>query len=461
MNSNGSEDSARPNAGPLATRNGVADLCLDSPAPPRSTDPVAVAPHADKTPEAVVAALATQTHKLAGFSKTPAPTSETPELTFTVLAPLLAARRRMRVIDPRTNTSGRTRNLALRRPEWPAAVPIYDATRLTTMLVFDFDSKKHGAPAVDRDVAKVTAWLRDCGGQWISDHNPGNGGRHVIVLLAVGESYRRVNIEPVMRLLADRLPTLDLSPMLNEKTGYITPPGSATKDGGSRLLDGPLKDAVAACAARSEPGVIARLRLLLGDSLQTAHTPPSALSTPETVSADLWNGTGADARLRPEWRLRTEIPAVPLAFARHGTMPKDGRYRSRTEGCQSVLAHAALRGLSLAEVQVLVHASDADAWTGLRARYEEDEHRADAHLQHDWSRACHWTSQHIPILRSSGHGEHVVHTPPWGKSSAGRETPRTHAGLRRLLAGCKPASRDSLTGGQRWRCFRHSRMPLG
>ncbi|MGN2642279.1 hypothetical protein ACTD5D_40150 [Nocardia takedensis] len=302
-------------------------------------------------------------------------------------------------------------------------MPIYDKTLLTTTLVFDFDSKTHGAPAVERDVAKLSAWLRDCGGRWISDHNPGNGGRHVIVLLAVGESFRRVNIEPTMRLLAGRLPTLDLSPMLNERTGYITPPGSATKEGCSRLLDGPLEDAIAACAIRSEPGLIARLRLLLGDSLQTVRTPVS--DTPETTPADMWEGTGADARLRPEWRLTsTEIPAVPAAFAHHGTMPKDGRYDTRTEGCQSVLAHAALRGFSLTDVRARVYARSDDAWTGLRSRYEEDKHRADAHLQHDWSSACRWTSEHAPLLRSHGHREHEVHTPPVrGESVRARETP--------------------------------------
>ncbi|MBH0780353.1 hypothetical protein [Nocardia bovistercoris] len=341
---------------------------------------------------------------------------------FAALAPLLAARPRMRVLNPRSNTSQRTRSLTLTRPAWPAAVPIYDPARLTTMLALDFDSKRHGAPAVERDVAKMTAWLRDCGGRWISDHNPGNGGRHVLVLLARGESYRRVNIEPVMRLLANRLPTLDISPMLNEKTGYITPPGSATKDGGSRLLDGPLAAAIDACASRSEPGVIARLRLLLGDSLQTSPAPaPTVL---DTVPADLWEGTGTDARLRPEWQLRSEIPSIPTAFAVLGAMPSDGRYGSRTEGCQSVLVHAALRGMSLTDVQARVYSADADAWSGLRARYDNDGHRAAAHLRHDWSNACHWTSRHVQLLRYPGHREQVVRTPPGGTGTiSARDTP--------------------------------------
>ncbi|MGN2642487.1 hypothetical protein ACTD5D_41200 [Nocardia takedensis] len=331
-----------------------------------------------------------------------------------MLAPLLAARPRMRLIDPSTNKAQRTRVLTRTRPAWPAAVPIYDAARLTNMLALDFDSKRHGAPAVARDIAKVTAWLAECGGRWIVDRNPGNGGGHVLVLLAEGETFRRVNLEPVLRLLAGRLPTLDLSPALNDRTGYITPPGSATKDGRSRLLEGTVAAAREACAKRSEPGVLARLRLLLGDSLQTPRT--SAPTVPEPVDTDLWEGTGAEARLRPPWRLRSEIPAVPDAFARHGAMPSDGRYPSRSEGCQSVLQHAALRGLSLAEVQALIHASDETAWTGLRAVYDESGHRAEIALRHDWSSACRWTSQHAPLLRSPGHREHQVRTPPGGGS---------------------------------------------
>ncbi|WP_433603748.1 hypothetical protein ACQPXH_33150 (plasmid) [Nocardia sp. CA-135953] len=338
----------------------------------------------------------------------------------------------MRVIDPATNKSKRTRALTTKPPAWPAAVPIYSPVRLTDKLVFDLDSKTHGRLAVARDAAKLKLWLTECGGRSISDHNPGNGGRHVITPLAVGETFRLVHIEPVMRLLKSRLPTLDLSPMLNEKTGYITPPGSATKEGCSRVLDGTLADALEVFTVRSAPGLLARLRLLLGDTLQqptdrpgpvAAAAQPAASYAGQPSLGDLWEGVDAAARLRPEWRLTSPIPAVPAAFARHGTLPKDNRYPTRTEGSQSVLQHAALRGYALDDVQAHIYGPAEDLWAGLRARYDEDGDRAAAHLRHDWANACSWTSQHIHVLRSPGHSEREVRTPPAGdRSGIGRDT---------------------------------------
>ncbi|MFI5541547.1 hypothetical protein ACIA5H_34710 [Nocardia sp. NPDC051900] len=358
----------------------------------------------------------------------PAQAAEAPELVFAYLAAAIAAHPRMRVIDPATNKARRTRKLTRKPPSWPAAVPIYNLVRLTSMLVFDFDSKRHGAAAVSRDVAKLKAWLAAVGGRWISDHNPGNGGRHVIVFLAEGEAFRKVNIEPVMRLLKSRLPTLDLSPMLNETQGFITPPGSATKEGCSRILDGSLAAALEACAVRSEPGLVARMRLLLGDSLAPTiplAPRPAAESTEHHPDVDLWEGSESARRLRPEWRLTSPMPAVPAAFAVHGTLPPDNRYPTRSEGCQSVLQHSALRGLCLDDVQTRIYATGDDAWAGLRAWYDEHGTRADAHLRHDWGNACQWTSAHIHLLRSSGHSEGVGRTPPSGGSLATRETPHS------------------------------------
>ncbi|MBF6371164.1 hypothetical protein IU469_36545, partial [Nocardia puris] len=98
----------------------------------------------------------------------------------------------------------------------------------------------------------------------VSDRNPGNGGRHLLAFFAAGETYSRADVEPVLRRLADRLPTLDLTPMLTARTGSITPPGSATRDGHFRVLDGSLEDALAAVRQRSEPGLLERLRAFLG-----------------------------------------------------------------------------------------------------------------------------------------------------------------------------------------------------
>ncbi|WP_280421384.1 hypothetical protein [Nocardia carnea] len=324
----------------------------------------------------------------------------------------------MRLIDPETNKAGRGRKLSKRPPSHPAAVPIFDTTHRTDKLVFDLDSKTHGPAAVARDAALLRGWLDECGGRWISDHNLDNGGRHVIVALAAGETFRLVNIEPLLRLLAARLPTLDLDPMLNDHTGAITPPGSATRQGGYRQLDGSIADAVEALQVRSQPRLIARMRALLGDTIHPyATTPATNQKQPGHIAgvdtSDLWEGDGSQARLRPYWKLTTAIPAVPYAFAVRGDLPHDGRYSSPSEARQSVLAAAALRGMCLDDIRERMLDTSSTAWTGLTHSYTTKyEDRASQRLTQDWTNACRWASEHIQVLRSPGHKTSRQHTPP-------------------------------------------------
>ena len=63
-----------------------------------------------------------------------------------------------------------------------------------------------------------------------------NGGRHILVPLA--HSATVDDLRPLLYVLAERCPTLDISPMLNPRTGCLTPPGSPCREGGHRTLLG-------------------------------------------------------------------------------------------------------------------------------------------------------------------------------------------------------------------------------
>lgn len=357
-----------------------------------------------------------------------APSSESPELVWASLAPVIAATRSMRLIDPETNSGRRGRALSKRLPALPAAVPIYNPkTRTTRLLVFDFDPKDLGPAAVAQDADRLASWLRECGGRWISDHNVAGGGRHIIVALARGEAFHKEAIEPLMRLLKRLLPTLDIAPMMNPTRGAITPPGSATRAGGHRVLDGTIAEALAVFTQRSAPGLVAHLRAFLGDTIQPAAARRGCTTEPRgQLATDMWEGSGESVRLREAWRLRSPIPEIPAAFAAVGAMPADGRWLSPSEARQSVLYHSALRGLRLTDVQDRMRATDDTAWAGLNAAYARyrDSTQAATSLAADWAKACHHAAANIEFLRSPGHREGVPHTPPSPLGEESRRQPR-------------------------------------
>ncbi|MDE1674350.1 hypothetical protein [Nocardia gipuzkoensis] len=341
----------------------------------------------------------------------PAPADVARELAWATLAPLIAARPSMRLIDPDTNTTVSTRRLTRRPPAFPAAVPVYDAAHRTRLLALDFDSKRHGAVQVAQDVAYAKAWLRACGAVPVSDLNPANRGRHVLVSFAPGETHSRDEIEPVMRLLGSRLPTLDIGLMLNPRTGAITPPGSATRDGAVRELDGTVDEAAAALRQGAEPGLLARLREYLG--VGPDHTTPEQRSAaPVELSADLWEGAGSSARLRAPWCWRSPIPSPVEVFATSGVMPADGRWPSRSEARASVLAVCAKRGWSLDDVR----ARRDDTWQGLAGAYAHYR-RPDEALAADWERICTRWITASALVRSPEHRLRTL-TPPEGAYSS-------------------------------------------
>lgn len=328
----------------------------------------------------------------------PGPAS--PAATWKALAHLIAARPKIRVWDPTTNKFDTTKNLTNRLPIVPAAVMLYSHNR-TQVLALDFDTKHHSQQTVDADFARALSWITEAGGVAATDHST-SGGRHIIVPLAIGTTATLAEIIPLMRLLEARLPSLDKTPMTNPKTGCITVPGSACREGGHRILDGSLAAAIDAFTTRSEPGLLPRLNVLLG------ALNPAPTTTPPPTAGHNTTGTGHHERLRLEYTRDTDLPEHITAYATTGQLPPDRRWRSHSEARQSVLAHAALHGHSLATVHALM--APGRPWhTGLTAAYARYSHNADNALQRDWRKALTWAATHSPDFRPS-RAQEQVHT---------------------------------------------------
>lgn len=240
--------------------------------------------------------------------------------------------------------------------------------------------------AVDRDVHQAVAWIRQCGGQAVVDSSTRHG-MHVYVPLA--ESLRRDRLTHLLTLLKARLPTLDITPMLNPNTGCITPPGSPCKSGGHRrLVNMTITQAIAAFTTRSAPGLPHRLANLLD------HRPLSATAANDTedpptdrtsAPADYKPGPAEDARIaHPSAApLRPWVPA----FLTTGTPPDlvdpSGRPFTRSHARLSILEQHAARGWSLIDIKATRH---DPTWAGFWSGYA---HRRDAQkrLTIDWERA--------------------------------------------------------------------------
>lgn len=339
-------------------------------------------------------------------------------------APLLAARGSMRLWDPELRAyRARAQRFTRRLPSLPAAVPLYLRGR-TRVLALDFDARHGSREAVTDDVDRCVGWIVECGGRVVVDRSP-SGGQHVLVPLPIGITLGRDEIEPIIRLLAERLPSLDLTPMLNSATGCLTPPGSATRDGGHRVLVGSLDDAVDAFTVRSDSRFLARLTELLGgirphratapDTTTTSRAPRTPRATgsraPRAVRAphaDLWEGDGERARLRAQVRLRSPLPDAVRRFAVHGTDPGDRRWHTRrgrldrSRARQSVLAAAVLRGYSLTDIHTHLPAAGGN-WAGFWSAYDRYGRGARDALRRDWARACDWAASNAPEFLSFAH----------------------------------------------------------
>ncbi|MEW1739678.1 hypothetical protein AB0346_27395 [Nocardia beijingensis] len=321
----------------------------------------------------------------------------------------------MRLWNPSLNGyNDRARTLTRKLPDQPAAVPIYRDGR-TRLLALDFDSTRGGTVAVDRDVERCLRWVREAGGRAITDHST-SGGRHILIPLPHGDTLDLARAESLVRALAARLPSLDITPMLNPATGCITPPGSRCKQGGYRRLDGSLDDALDALTTRSAPGFVARLRHLVAGTAHETSTARGACAIPRapraaddiTREVQLWEGEGERARLRAEYRRQSPISATIEDFTRGGAAPADGRWTTRagrldrSAARQSVLAAALVRGYSYLDVRAQLPAAGG-SWRGFADAYRRYGHGADAAMRRDWNSACRWAERTVPEFLSVAH----------------------------------------------------------
>jgi hypothetical protein len=310
-----------------------------------------------------------------------------PDTVWKSLSPLMAARRSMRLWSA-TGKFDTSRTLTNRRPAVPAAVPIYARGR-TNLLALDFDAKHHSPAQVDADVALVLKWLHECGAQTVTDRST-SGGRHVLVPLAADTPLRVDNFRDLMTLLSDRLDTFDCTPMLNTSTGCITPPGSECREGGHRILDGSLDQAIYAFTTRSEPGVVARLVAMLGGGVGRRHTTSVRAVEASLIEDERLVGVGEERRLHRRFHRNTPIPTVVENFATNGTL--DRRWRTRSEARQSVITHAVLRGANTATI---IGAVASNQWPGVRASYERYGKNANTAIARDVNKALTWAAANV------------------------------------------------------------------
>lgn len=329
----------------------------------------------------------------------PAPIA--PGLVWKRLAPLVAApgRSRMRLLSPVTEKYSDTAKLTDRLPTRPAAVYLYNRRR-THLLWLDFDSKRYGRSAVDADMAAATSWLTQSGGVVIADRSTSGGG-HLLCPLAIGTSASLDEIVPIVRLLASRLPTLDITPNTNADTGCMTPPGSPCREGGHRQLDGDVDQAYEALTTRSQPDLIPRINMLLG-ALKGRPSPqpgPPTTTTPLSAQSTYTDGQGEDRRIAATYLRNDPLPPDVLAYATHAAIaPTRPTWQSNHEARMSVVTQAIARGHSLSSLRDMI--SVRGPWEhGLGTAYLRYGHRADEALARDVAKATDWLIDNV--LKSS------------------------------------------------------------
>ncbi|ORB61301.1 hypothetical protein [Mycolicibacterium tusciae] len=321
------------------------------------------------------------------------------------LAPLAAApgRHQMRLWTPDTGKFSQTAKLTAKWPTQPAAVYLYSANATTVLLALDFDTSRGDAAAVERDLRTAENWLIRCGARVVTDYTD-DGGRHLLCPLAIGTTASLPEVTALMRVLAGHLPTLDIAPALNPAQGCISLPGTLTKRGGYRHLDGTLTAARAAFIERSEPGMLPRLYQLLG-MLKPATPDPSPPEEPHDASAAGYTtGEGEDRRLTPAYTRTDPLPDSIAAFATRGdTAPTDRpHWKSPSEARFATVVAALDRGHTAATLRDLI-APDGPWHDGLGHAYKRYGHGADRALLRDIDRAFDWLIANPLLYRRPQH----------------------------------------------------------
>ncbi len=356
----------------------------------------------------------------------PLPVSVLAECTWKALAPLMAARATMFLWSPQTRFKD-SADLSKKLPDRPAAVPTTRRGR-TKLIPLDLDSKKFGAEAVVADLAFILALLKSVGIRAVVDLST-SGGAHVLIPLKVTVTLDE--LRPLLNALAQRCRTLDLSPAINDShRGCITVPGSRTREGGFRVLQGSLAGAVNVFLDPNEPHTLEALAADLGvtEFLAAAYLPADSLIFDDAVGAE-----GFQAQLNVEHRTDRDYPDPVLQFATTGALPADRRWPSTSEARQSVLVHAMWRGMSAAEV--LQTMAQGQPWfRGLGRAYRRYGRGLKTAFLRDWAKAHRWHQVRVSAFHSVAH--RTEHT-------GGQHNPACTRWLHHALWWCDTTLRSS------------------
>ncbi|HEY3514542.1 MAG TPA: hypothetical protein VGL36_35510 [Kribbella sp.] len=296
---------------------------------------------------------------------------------WAALVPLLSAQPWMLVSSDggKTYRGGRGRRpLTPKLPNQPAAIPIYDGTGMTRLLVLDLDSKLTSLDQVLQDVDLARKMLEAAGGRVIIDHSP-SGGHHIYLPLA--EPLALGEARTLIRALQARLPSLDPKPMLNPITGVIRPPGSLYKRGkGHQALLTPVAIAYDILRRPTPPAALGNLRTELAAEIAAqAH----AIDSEGTLSDDL-----ADMPWHPRPAGPRDLTAAYRRIAETGIYDTS-RYKTPSDARQAVLCSAMAAGMRLEDV---ARRMETGLWAGLNSFYQRyhRKHRRKA-LINDWKAA--------------------------------------------------------------------------
>jgi hypothetical protein len=253
-----------------------------------------------------------------------------------------------------------------------------DTSGLYHFLGFDFDTSR-GRAAID--AGRFCLWLEDLGIDHLVAESGPSGGRHVWIGLATPAPAPLV--DAIARLAHAELPTLDVSPLTNARTGALRPPLAPHRQGGrSEILTG-WPERLAARSVELEQ--LERLHAELA-AMHGARPMPKRPRALGRATA------GRDGELA------LNVPRRPLGPAAR-RLVDEGRPnepdKSRT--LAAVLAHLALAGYTFAEVLELSqsspafeHARTATGAAGGRRGRTRDE--AAALLARQWRRTVSWAA---------------------------------------------------------------------
>ena len=288
---------------------------------------------------------------------------DTAAAVWRALAPLIAGQPLMRLSrDGGKNYPERNvRRLTGELPGVPAAVQITGKDGRVATLCLDLDSSRG---AVEEDAAGLRTLFQACGLRWIEDCSP-SGGMHFYLPLAQRIDFTAART--VVEALARRFSSLDPGPHQSAKTGCIRVPGSPWKRGGYQELTQPFSEAYDVARRRNAAEAYEVLRSALKEELTTPAFPPSHghVQSPGPDNSGM---------------LRSEVERI----ARHGIFDA-GKYPSRSEARQAVLASAAGRGWTLTDVRQRMMTG---TWAGLAALYAKySPVSREKTLRREWERA--------------------------------------------------------------------------